>query len=294
MPLDNKYLAKMRALNGGGTGGTSTPTWDNILNKPDVVLSVNGSTPDEDGNVEVQGGGVTSWNDLTDKPFYEEVGQKHFVDNETHTSELDSTFGVYVYALRMRLLGMHLTEPCTVTWDGVERTHNPVALSLMGINFTAYGNVGLLAAFGASAEDTGEPYVLMYLENGYTIIFPTDTEPTEHTFSIIGTATLYHTMEQAYVGFPCFDLGAMGLPAIENITGYTQSTEVNTLEILNAFNQGIVKLKVPFADDVITALVLASSDGERYRVMIPAPASTGSQFIGLSFVSGRIDVNVTY
>lgn len=36
-------------------------------------ITVNGVAPDENGNIEVEvGGDVSSWNDLTDKPFYEE------------------------------------------------------------------------------------------------------------------------------------------------------------------------------------------------------------------------------
>lgn len=34
------------------------------------VKSVNGVEPDENGNVQIEAGGVSSWNDLTDKPFY--------------------------------------------------------------------------------------------------------------------------------------------------------------------------------------------------------------------------------
>lgn len=46
------------------------------LNKAGTVKSVNGNPPDENGNVEIEtggGGGTVSWNDLTDRPFYETV-----------------------------------------------------------------------------------------------------------------------------------------------------------------------------------------------------------------------------
>lgn len=40
------------------------------------VASVNGVKPDENGNVTIEAGaGVSSWNDLTDKPFYEEEAE---------------------------------------------------------------------------------------------------------------------------------------------------------------------------------------------------------------------------
>ena len=64
---------------GGGTGGGSVTdvqianAVSNYMaeNPIDVgVKTVNGNQPDENGNVNVEGGsGVNSWNDLTDKPF---------------------------------------------------------------------------------------------------------------------------------------------------------------------------------------------------------------------------------
>ena len=70
---------------GGGTGGGSVPyeqiaqavedyMAENPVEVSGVVKTVNGTAPDEDGNVKIEGGsGVSSWNDLTDKPFGETV-----------------------------------------------------------------------------------------------------------------------------------------------------------------------------------------------------------------------------
>ena len=62
------------------------------------VLSVNGETPDENGNVQVEVG-VKSWNDLTDKPFGEEV--EHLGDtltwDGTPTDICVVAEGVYAY-----------------------------------------------------------------------------------------------------------------------------------------------------------------------------------------------------
>jgi hypothetical protein len=50
-------------------GGASS--WNDLTDKPNVVLSVNDTAPDENGNVavEIPEGFSGSWNDLTDKPF---------------------------------------------------------------------------------------------------------------------------------------------------------------------------------------------------------------------------------
>jgi hypothetical protein len=56
-----------------------------------AVLSVNGITPDENGNVEIYT--VTSWNDLTDKPFYDETPEPITWDGNTEGLEADPVSG---------------------------------------------------------------------------------------------------------------------------------------------------------------------------------------------------------
>lgn len=72
----------------GVTVGTALSP-DKIKEKIKPVTSVNGVKADENGNVEVdipEGGGVTSWNDLTDRPFY--------VDRTIETISCDSVEGL--------------------------------------------------------------------------------------------------------------------------------------------------------------------------------------------------------
>jgi hypothetical protein len=45
-------------------------TYDSFNDKEAVKL-INNMKPDENGNINI-GGGVSSWNDLTDKPFFDE------------------------------------------------------------------------------------------------------------------------------------------------------------------------------------------------------------------------------
>lgn len=67
IPLDEKYIPDTIAR------------VKDIPEIPDAVLSVNGVTPDENGNVKIETGGVISWNDLEDKPFYENKVTEIFV-----------------------------------------------------------------------------------------------------------------------------------------------------------------------------------------------------------------------
>lgn len=59
------------------------------------VKSVNGIKPDESGNIQIEigSGSVSSWNDLVDKPFYEESGNIIEWDGQTSLGERFNIFG---------------------------------------------------------------------------------------------------------------------------------------------------------------------------------------------------------
>lgn len=145
---------------------------------------------------------------------YKAVEVVRFVDNKSRTSELDSTYGAYAVNLGNIIGGMYRTEPCTIAWDGTTKTHNPVDMELMGMKFTAYGNVGMFAAFGVPGENTGEPYVLVFMENGYSFFFTADQSATTHNISVTGKAIVYHPVEQGFVEVPTLDFVKMGLPSV--------------------------------------------------------------------------------
>lgn len=213
------------------------------------------------------GSGGGSWNDLTDRPFYKAVENVFFVDNESRTSTLNSGLGAYAVVLDHALEKMYRTEPCTVTWDGTTKTHNPVDVELMGTKFTAYGNVGLFAAAGLPAENTGEPYVLLFMENGYSYFITTDMSATDHTVSVIGKTDVCHKMEQEYIEIPFFDLIEMGLPNIThwngsdlNHRGETVKTTVDTTELRTALSRGMVKVRYSYGGYPEDAIVIGRFD----------------------------------
>ena len=76
------------------------------------VKSVNGITPDENGNVEIMAGGTSSWNDLEDKPF-DEV---ELIPETALVPFGDGQFGIPIPA------SLKQGTKYTVTWNGTEYT----------------------------------------------------------------------------------------------------------------------------------------------------------------------------
>lgn len=153
------------------------------------------------------GGGVSSWNNLTDKPFDEnadgtvkqldnkylepfkfEAGfYKEFLPNTTGTNELNSTFGVFMLfcitdeATYNAFLAN--TEPVNVIYDGVEYVCK--VLTMQGMVYIGNG-----APLGA--EGNGEPFAIYMIEEAGTYIWciasTVDTSATEHTVGIYQSA----------------------------------------------------------------------------------------------------------
>ena len=110
------------------------------------VKTVNGTEPDENGNIEVETASSSSWNDLTDKPFYSEVKDVFYLE-ETTVSGFDNPSGDYwtVWMLDEPLKlsnQIKVGEKYIVTWDGVDyeaTLFEDEAGSYLGINYYGYG-----------------------------------------------------------------------------------------------------------------------------------------------------------
>lgn len=87
--LDKPQIAIDATLSQAGAAADAKAVGDALATKQPLgnyVKAVNGNTPDENGNVAVEFEGVTSWNDLTDKPFqYETVYYEWDEDTEYET-----------------------------------------------------------------------------------------------------------------------------------------------------------------------------------------------------------------
>ena len=151
------------------------------------------------------GGGVSSWNDLTDKPFGEnedgtvkqldnkylsilelEAGKDVLLPTTTGTTSVENLFGYNLLCLPALTdeetynKFTTSTKPIKVMCDGVE-----YVCDLQNVGGNAL--IGNVTALGGSGND--EPFAAMCISNGegtYAIIvaFINDTTPADHTVSI--------------------------------------------------------------------------------------------------------------
>lgn len=142
------------------------------------------------------GGGVSSWNDLTDKPFYEESGEVVYASGE-YTSEYDSNFGVFCIYVPWCDRELKPPTPFTVIFDGAAyEVSQIVNIPSMG---NMFGNLGLLNdVVGTSFENTGEPFVGVVGRN-YCTLYVLDTAPTKHNVKISALGTIAHTISKQYL-----------------------------------------------------------------------------------------------
>ena len=129
-------------------------------------------------------GGVSSWNDLTDKPFGEEEIVDAVLAYGEYESALNSNYGAFAISVpwRKTLLASENPTPCTVIFDGAAyEISGTVEVPNLG---ELFGNLALLNAIvGTSFPDTGEPF-LGSASKMYCDLFVMDTEPTSHSVKI--------------------------------------------------------------------------------------------------------------
>lgn len=136
---------------------------DDVINEvsntqKSLVKSVNHNLPDSSGNVEIETGGVTSWNDLTDRPFGDINEDTLLVSHELEFKQ--NADGNYVslqnYPSDANLFQQGKTY--LVKWDGQEYKFTMAILN---------PDIGNLYIFSTVNEDTGEPWCYIGGASGY-------------------------------------------------------------------------------------------------------------------------------
>ena len=126
------------------------------------------------------GGGVSSWNDLTDKPFYEETVEV-FSKSENFSTQAGEFYKVFPFGEDIGVT-LKTGETITIEWDGVLydlEVGNPVY---------KIGNESL----SGSGGDTGEPFFLNLAESTCYA-----KEPGIHTIKTIAKAI--KTLDEKYM-----------------------------------------------------------------------------------------------
>ena len=172
--------------------------------KGNYVQTVNGQTPDADGNVVVEGGGggVISWNDLTDKPFYEEVSLETIVPEETYSGFVFLS-GLNLYGKAgMNWFSLQEGEKYIVRWHGEEWPVTAFKMAQQGMEAIVLGNEKLLS--GESATPV-EPFVVYQITaNNYCAVCAFDQEAS-HTFGIFKDGTVIHPLDAKFLPMEAID-----------------------------------------------------------------------------------------
>lgn len=100
------------------------------------------------------GGGVSSWNDLTDKPFGTEIGEVAILPETAIEFDPESGEGAIA-----DVLPVVTGNTYTVYWNGTEYTCVAGIFEMEGVPLAAIGNLGAMTGEGA----TDEPFVLIAL-----------------------------------------------------------------------------------------------------------------------------------
>lgn len=142
-------------------------------------------------------GGVSSWNDLTDKPFYEEVNLEVFLPEEEDSFELNGDFGLY-FAAGIKPASLVVGETYTVYWDGKEYVCTAIDASSVVPGGTEMIAIGNGAGFGLPGNN--EPFAIATDESliMFFVVDPTDTS-TSHTVEIFKGAITIRTLDPKFL-----------------------------------------------------------------------------------------------
>lgn len=166
------------------------------------------------------GGGVTSWNDLKDKPFHTEQGVViESVERKAFAFSLDSQYGsLGIYSCNPVFSGelanhfvLVENETYKVEWDGKTYECNGLAFNVEGISGIGIGNASLLY----TGDDTGEPFVILYIPKygNYSnhVSFMTNDTSSSHVIRIYQETEIVHQLDPKYVdGYTRYEIDNKG------------------------------------------------------------------------------------
>lgn len=169
-----------------------TPVNGENLNKLEQAVQANSAAIHEIRSEET---GVTSWEDLKEKPFGEEqvpVLEETRYDNFI----LDETYGAYGQEVNSAGYDLLLQQTYTVIWDGVS-----YLCSAQDISTLVSGGIGLgdLSGFGGSGN--GEPFVVGWTP--YGVVYFSFEAGTTHTVQILHNSV--KTLDVKYLPMEAID-----------------------------------------------------------------------------------------
>lgn len=177
---------------GGGGGGVDLADYA----KKDELKTINGQSIVGSGNIEVGGGGVSSWNDLTDKPFGEETSTVEVLAETALIVDTDLAEG-FIFKNPITL---EAEKNYNINYNGVSYSCVANELAMDGMRAITLGN---MSAMGG--EDSGEPFAMLVFPaevaqntGFYMQVMPLDGS-TSVTISIYQDNTIIHPLDNKYL-----------------------------------------------------------------------------------------------
>lgn len=168
------------------------------------------------------GGGSVSWEDVTDKPFYEIEGEKEIL------AETTITVDVGVGETTAPLIGLTAGAAYRIVWNGTEYTDTAVEASLMGYRAIVVGNTALVGG-----ENSGNyPFLLGdAVEIGMGYFVAEDKNAGSHTVAIYQDTTVIKPLDPKFLPVAvAVDLTAFESEGIIVETYADGSTVTTTME----------------------------------------------------------------
>ena len=141
------------------------------------------------------GGGVTSWNDLEDKPFGEEGGLEAIIENES--PEIQNDDGLI--QCETLIIPLVAGEKYKVILDGMEYQFTATEAELYGDQFVYIGSEQMFNDINAGTN--GDFFIASVWEDGqcvYTaLVYYTDN--TTITLSVYKDATVIHPLDEKFI-----------------------------------------------------------------------------------------------
>jgi hypothetical protein len=181
IPKDrNPFVVIVNGVKHEYPAGVTTEVPDEVA---DVIEKYVGAKPKPDPNA---GGGV-SWNDLKDKPFWEEVATGVVI--ESQSVEIGEEGYAELYGVKNKIL---VGKSYTVTFDGT--TYECVAWFLEEYNAFAIGNGSFVGADGLGDD---VPFEINYYSDGSTAWL--NTSEGMHSIEVCGEVLKIQTIDAKYI-----------------------------------------------------------------------------------------------
>ena len=139
----------------GGSGGTSVQSDWNVNDENDPAY-------------------------LKNRPFYSVELPIKFAFGSYTSEPIEEIGGVYANYLYLDPYPSKIPDVVNVNFDRFEYADLPVVYTVLG--FPACGNLSKINPLGANYEDTGEPFVLLFIDKGSWVLATNLTHSTTHTF----------------------------------------------------------------------------------------------------------------